>query len=149
MTVVRAAGSADIPEIAEIERSCFSPPWSEKSLAEEIGPEDTFFAAAAEQGGRILGFCIARMAGDEAELYQIAVREDERRKGTAALLMESLLVWAAERGAGKIFLEVREGNSPAVGLYLRYGFSVISRRKDYYSAPAEDALIMERTVVRR
>ena len=147
MTVIRAAGSADIPEIAEIERSCFSPPWSEKSLAEEIGPEDTFFAAA-EEDGRILGFCIARMAGDEAELYQIAVRGDARRKGTAALLMESLLGWAAERGAGKIFLEVREGNGPAVGLYLRYGFSVISRRKDYYSAPAEDALIMERTVVR-
>ena len=147
MTAVRAAGSADVPEIAELERSCFSPPWSEKSLAEELCSPDAFFAVASD-GGRILGFCIARIAGGEAELYRIAVREDARRRGTAALLMGSMIRWAEERGAEKLFLEVRAGNRPAVGLYERCGFSVINIRKNYYSAPAEDALIMERTVVR-
>lgn len=146
MTEIRAAGSADIPEIAEIERSCFSPAWSEKSLLDELGSRDTFFAVAAEDS--ILGFCIARMAGDEAELYQIAVRDDARRRGTAALLMEAMLTWASESGAERLFLEVRAGNEPAVGLYERFGFSVINRRKDYYSAPAEDALIMEKTIAR-
>ncbi|MBO4831589.1 MAG: ribosomal protein S18-alanine N-acetyltransferase [Oscillospiraceae bacterium] len=147
MTVIRAAGSADVPEIAELERSCFSPPWSEKSLLDELGSPDAFFAVASDED-KILGFCIARFAGGEAELYRIAVREDARRRGTAALMMGSMIRWAEEQGAEKLFLEVRAGNGPAVGLYERSGFSVINIRKNYYSAPAEDALIMERTIVR-
>ncbi|MBR3212213.1 MAG: ribosomal protein S18-alanine N-acetyltransferase [Oscillospiraceae bacterium] len=146
MTEIRAAGSADIPEISEIERSCFSPAWSDKSLLDELASQDTFFAVASD--GRILGFCVARIAGDEAELYQIAVSENARRRGTAALLMEAVFRWAAASGAEKLFLEVRACNGPAVGLYEKTGFSVINIRKDYYSAPVEDALIMEKTIVR-
>lgn len=148
MILIRAAGSDDIPEIAAIERECFSPPWSEKSLAEELDSTDTFFAVAAEDG-RVVGFCIARAAGDEAELYQIAVRERDRRRGAASALMDAMLAWARASGATRVFLEVRAGNAPAAALYEKHGFSVICTRKDYYSAPVEDALIMRGETGRR
>ena len=143
MTEIRAVGSADIPRIAEIERACFSPPWSEKSLIEELSSPDTFFAAA-EEAGRIIGFLIARISGGDAELYQIAVTEDRRRRGDASKLMDAMLFWAKNAGAEKVFLEVRAGGHAAVALYEKYGFAVIGTRKDYYSAPTEDALIMEK-----
>ncbi len=147
MIRIREARKADIPSVLELERAAFSPPWSERALLDQIGREDGFFAVAVREdeaagGGTVLGFVITRRAADETELYQIAVREVCRRQGIAGLLMEAMLEDSRRHDAASVYLEVRAGNSAAIGLYEKFGFTVAGRRKNYYSNPVEDALVM-------
>ena len=143
---ITAAEKNDIPEIALLERACFSPPWSAAQLEEELNAPDGFFALCRD-GGRLAGFIIMRMAGDQGELYQIAVAEEYRRAGLGAALLSRGLEWLSEKRAESAFLEVRRGNAPAVGLYEKLGFERLGIRKNYYTHPAEDALIMVRKVI--
>jgi len=140
-----SAGIEHMPQIVKIEQECISPPWTECSLAGELGSPDAFFAAAAENGEPV-GFCIAKIAGDEAELYQIAVTASARRRGTALALMEAMFEWLSGRSISRVFLEVRKSNAPAIALYERCGFTELCERKNYYTAPVEDALILVRDV---
>jgi GNAT superfamily N-acetyltransferase len=87
ITVIHAA-EANMPAVLKIENEAISPPWSEGALLNEVGREDGLFALAAEDDA-VLGFCIVRCAADEAELYQIAVRQDCRRRGIADLLLDA------------------------------------------------------------
>ena len=79
---------------------------------------------------------------EEGEIMNVAVRREYRRKGVAGRLMKELLSRAEKRGAARFILEVREGNLPAVRLYESLGFLHAGRRRNFYSDPAEDALIM-------
>jgi ribosomal-protein-alanine N-acetyltransferase len=148
MIRIRDAGEPDIPAVMNIEEEAFSPPWSEGALLNQIGRDDGLFAVAvegdADNGGQVLGFIIIRRAADEAELYQIAVREDERRRGIAAKLMEAALADCRRHGTVSMYLEVRRGNQEAIALYKKFGFKVEGRRKNYYSSPVEDAVVMSR-----
>lgn len=143
---ITAAEKNDIPELCRLENACFSPPWSAVQLEEELGLPDGFFALCRD-GGRIAGFIIMRMAGDQGELYQIAVSEEYRRAGLGAALLRRGLEWLSEKRAESAFLEVRRGNTPAVGLYEKLGFERLGVRKSYYTYPTEDALIMVRKVI--
>jgi len=89
-----------------------------------------------------LGFVILRRAGDEGELFQIAVDNAARRQGAADILMGAALDYASEKSLSSVFLEVRKSNEAAIGLYKKHGFEPVRRRKDYYSDPVEDAVIM-------
>jgi ribosomal-protein-alanine N-acetyltransferase len=147
MIRIREVQEADIPSVLELERAAFSPPWSERALLDQVGREDGFFAVAVREdetpgGGTVLGFVITRRAADETELYQIAVREACRRQGIAGLLMEAVLEDSRRHDAASVYLEVRAGNTAAIGLYEKFGFTVAGRRKNYYSNPVEDALVM-------
>ena len=137
-----------------VEREAISPPWSEGALLGEIGREDGLFILAVEGGcaaednecgadcGAVVGFCILRRAADEAELYQLAVRDDCRRRGIGAALLETVLQSCRQHGAVSVYLEVRRSNGPAIHLYKKHGFKNEGRRKNYYSSPVEDAVIM-------
>lgn len=147
MIQIRDARKADIPAVLELERAAFSPPWSERALLDQVGREDGFFAVAVREyeaagDGTVLGFVITRRAADETELYQITVRDTCRRQGIAGLLMEAALEDSRRHDAASVYLEVRTGNSAAIGLYEKLGFTVAGRRKNYYSSPMEDALVM-------
>ena len=89
---------------------------------------------------RLLGYALLRVL-DDAELLQIGVNEECRRRGIGRALLRESLRLADEKN---VFLEVREGNGPARGLYANCGFSEIGRRKRYYTDPQEDAVLMER-----
>ena len=142
MTVIRNIRAADLPAVMEIEREAIHPPWTEGALLAEIGHADSIFLVAEAQT-RVLGFILLRAGLDEAELYQIAVRHEARGQGIGAQLMTAALQNAAGRGTVAVFLEVREGNAEARRLYTRYRFREINVRKDYYSHPTENAVVMK------
>ena len=139
------ATEAHLPQVLAIEREAISPPWSEGALLGEIGREDGIFCLAVDDGADgddIVGFCILRQAADEAELYQLAVREDCRRRGIGDALMDRVLGGCRARGVASVYLEVRRYNDAAIHLYKKRGFKSEGRRKNYYSSPVEDAVIM-------
>lgn len=148
MICVAEATEDDMPRLLEIEREAISPPWTEGALLSEIYREDSFFAVAVcqENDARppavTLGFVILRRAGDEGELFQIAVDNAARRQGAADILMGAALDYASEKSLSSVFLEVRKSNEAAIRLYKKHGFETVRRRKDYYSDPVEDAVIM-------
>ena len=133
-----------ISDIIKIEQASFDPPWSEDALMSELGRSDAFFAVAVEEG-TVLGFCVLRLLSGEAELFQIAVAQEDRRSGIGSRLLEEALAFSVQNGAVSVFLEVRKSSEAAIGLYEKFGFLQKGIRKNYYTRPAEDAVIMEYT----
>ena len=107
---------ADIPQIAELERICFSDPWSEQTLRDSlVNPLYRF--VAVKDGARVLGYAGMFLTIPEAQIANIAVTPDERRQGLGRLLVRGLVREAEEAGAQVVFLEVREHNARAIALY--------------------------------
>lgn len=142
--ILRPAVTEDVPALAELEKSSFSDPWSERLLAETMESvyDEVWVLALAD--GTLAGYLNARFLGDEGELMRIAVRPDLRGFGYSRKLMERLVKSAGEKGAKDLTLEVRAGNAPALNLYKSWGFQAEAVRKDYYRNPREDAVIMWR-----
>ena len=138
---VRAALPGDVPAIAALERLCFSEPWREQSLQEQISSPLAVTLVCRDEAG-LLGYAYGSAIPPEGELYRIAVGLDARRGGIGTLLLTSFLTEMKARGATSVYLEVRESNSPARALYERNGFSLVGIRKNYYRAPLENAVIM-------
>jgi ribosomal-protein-alanine N-acetyltransferase len=84
--------------------------------------------------GEAIGFSLSRTVADEAELLLIGVLPDRHRQGIGGKLLEDFVDRARDQGAGRVHLEVREGN-PAAGMYRAAGFHPIGRRRNYYRAP--------------
>lgn len=125
--------------LAEIERACFHAPWSENMLREELG-KGIFLVA--EQDGRTAGL---RRLPDRARrgvYYQCAVSPDFRRQGIARALIAELTAKAGENKLAFVTLEVRESNAPAIALYTGAGFAPVGKRKNFYSNPTENAVLM-------
>jgi len=138
---IKTASKGDIEGIMEIERASFSVPWSENSMMFEINSEDSY-VGVAEENGEILGFAILHRFGDESEIFNIAVKEAHRGKGIGKMLMLSVIDSAEKNAVDLIYLEVRESNTAAFGLYEGLGFETLAIRKNYYDAPKENAIIM-------
>lgn len=140
---IRDADAPDVPAIVAIERESFGDPWSEKSFRSLLGSPACRFRVA-EHDGQVLGYAIAWIIGEEAELANLAVQPSGRRAGVGAALLDDLLQ-ATDRGRGTtIYLEVRAGNHAAQALYRSRGFVAAGVRKDYYTRPSEDAMVMRR-----
>ena len=134
---------AHVAQIAELEKQCFSDPWSEKSVASELENPLALWLAAVENG-RVLGYAGSQTVMDETDMMNIAVHPDFRHQGIAKGLIESLIAELKERGSRGLTLEVRLSNMPAVSLYEKLGFAQIGRRPNYYRNPKEDALILRK-----
>lgn len=137
---------AQLPQAAVLERACFSHPWTEKALAEDLDNELLTLLAAVGEDGTLLGYGEVRTVLDEGNLERIAVAPQFRRHGAAEALLRRFLDDGREKLAF-LTLEVRAGNVPAIGLYEKLGFEVVGRRRNYYREEGEDALLM--TVVLR
>ncbi len=140
---VRRMEPADLAEVMEIERSSFSTPWPLQTFHGLLRRADSLLWVA-EAGDRVVGYAVVWIVLDQAELGDIAVAEAWRRRGIGRLLLDTVLDAMAERGVRELFLEVRPSNVEARRLYERYGFDEVGRRKDYYSRPREDALVLRR-----
>ncbi len=132
--------SAIISGVKNIENSCFSIPWSERSIEGQIFTDGAIFACICENG-EIAGYVCGQTVADECELYRIAVLESHRKKGYANMLMEYFISECKSKAIKSIFLEVRSSNTPARSLYEKSGFQMLGVRKKYYSDPTEDAVI--------
>lgn len=137
--------SADMAAVAELEARCFSSPWGEEHLRAAL-TSPHFSAYGIKGQGRLYAYISLSLVPGEIEVLNIATRPEQRRRGLArALLVRALKAAApaAKQGYGvRVFLEVRMGNAPALGLYRSLGFAQVGMRKGYYRDTGEDALIL-------
>lgn len=140
---VRLATAADIDAVYAIECDCFADAWTRSSFEFLLTSEAHLFTVAT-LCDRVVGFAVWSSIPPEGELCDIAVDGSMRRQGIGGRLIGSFLTYASERGITDVYLEVRRSNSTASELYRKYGFDPIGIRKDYYSSPREDAIVMRR-----
>ncbi len=138
---IRQMVPGDVRQVAEIERSTFSIPWSEASFKDTLNREDTLYLVA-EAEGEILGYCGLWQSLYEGEIPNVAVKESCRRRGVGKALLEALFLQGEKRGITAYTLEVRVGNSGAILLYEKLGFQAVGIRPGFYEKPKEDAVIM-------
>lgn len=128
--------------VEQIERESFSTPWTEKMFLAALKAGNHLLRIICEPDGTLAGYYVLYIAADEADLADIAVRQQSRRRGYAGKMLRDMKDQAVKCGVVHIFLEVRESNLAAQSAYLSAGFTVCGRRKRYYHQPEEDALIM-------
>ena len=132
---------AHLSAVAEMEKECFSKPWSPGALREEMeNPLAAFFVAVC--GGEPVGYAGMNFVLDEGYIDNIAVSPRFRRRGVATALLRRLQVFALQSGLAFLTLEVRASNAGAIGLYERFGFRRAGLRRGFYDAPKEDGVIM-------
>ena len=132
---------SQVEAVARLEAQVFSTPWSKQALMDTLLEEHIlFYTALADED--VAGHCGIYLAADEGEITNVAVAPPFRRHKVAQELLEKTMAKAYEKGARKIFLEVRSQNEPAIRLYQKAGFYQIGVRKNYYQKPQDDALVM-------
>ena len=135
--LIAAAQPEHVPAIAALEAACFSCPNTEDMICAHL---ERYTAALKD--GEVLGYSTVTSVLDECSLDNIAVLPACRRQGIARLLMGAMIADARQRKMACIRLEVRQSNVPAVTMYKQYGFRVDGVRKNYYTKPREDAILM-------
>lgn len=138
---IRYMKREDVSRVAEIERQCFSEPWSEKAFADTVSDENYLYIVA-DCDGQVAGYVGGVMSAPETDITNIAVSGEYRRMGIGTELMRQFAGVLTKRNMQTVFLEVRESNEPAIGLYSAEGFEQVGIRKDFYRMPVENALIM-------
>lgn len=134
-----------LDQAAEIERICFSDPWSRRMLAEHLENECAATLVAQGEDGTVLGYAGLLVAADEGYITNVAVRPEYRRQGVASQLLDVFARFARGRALAFLTLEVRASNAAARALYAKHGYIQAGLRKNYYEHPKEDAVIMTRT----
>lgn len=143
--VIRKGTKEDIEAIYAIELESFSVPWSLESITKELENEMAYYVVA-EEDGQVLGYAGLWDVVGEGQITNIAVRPSGRRKGIGKRLVEGLMAYGKEKGLEVLILEVRESNEAAIRLYSQAGFKDIGKRKNYYTKPTEDAILMALTL---
>ena len=143
MLTFREMEMDDLEDVIRLEEESFSTPWSANSLFTFFIRSDTFFCAALEDG-KLVGYAGLTLVPPEGDLVNIAVDEACRGRGIGRGLLDFLLSEGEKRGITDVFLEVRISNTHARRLYDAAGFKFLAVRKDYYTDPDEDALLMKR-----
>lgn len=133
-----------IAEINELEKLCFSLPWSRQALISQLPDDMHMFIAAIGDDGQVLGYVGMMYVLDEGYISNVAVSPEHRRLGIADALINALIDRANDKDLSFVTLEVRKSNVPAIELYIKNGFSEVGRRKNYYTKPTEDAILMTR-----
>jgi [ribosomal protein S18]-alanine N-acetyltransferase len=150
---IRSAASGDVSSIVAIERECpTAAHWTEQQYqvslvaAEAVRRLVLVAEATGDAPGQstLLGFLVARQLAPDWELENIVVAPSAQRIGVGKRLLEALFGEARKTRSQCLFLEVRESNEAARGLYQSLGFRQTGRRKSYYSSPLEDAVLYSR-----
>jgi ribosomal-protein-alanine N-acetyltransferase len=132
-----------VSQIAQLEAMCFSSPWSEKSIFNELTNPLSLWIVAVDDD-RVVGYVGSQSVLGESDMMNIAVAPDYRRKGIARTLVLELISLLSENMVSRLTLEVRKSNLSAIKLYEMLGFHQVGCRPNYYSAPKEDALILRK-----
>ena len=132
----------DLPAVVAIENACYSQPWSEATLLNELTGLPHSRVWGIRQAGELLGYAVVWVIADEGHLANLAVTPGARRRGLARRLLDESLLDARRRGATAVYLEVRASNRAAQALYLSAGFRLIGTRAKYYENNQEDAVLM-------
>ncbi len=135
------AKDEQVSAILNIERECFSVPWTEHMLKAQIYGGDHIFLTA-EMDGEVLGYIGLMLVSGEGYISNVAVKPGMRRQGIGSALIMELIGRARTEDAEFLTLEVRRSNPAAIELYEKHGFEEAGCRRGYYDKPAEDAIIM-------
>lgn len=138
---IRPMTQNDIRIVSIMEMEIFTDPWPENIFQELIDDPEVFPLIAAWRR-EVIGYAVYAIAYGEAQLANIAVAPKYRGKSIAKKLLKCILEFAARAGCENIFLDVRPSNDAAIGLYKAFGFMELYIRQDYYTSPAENALVM-------
>ncbi len=137
--------AARLPQITALEKLCFpTDPWSEGLFQAALDSPHTVILLAEGEDGAVLGYAVLSVVLDEGNLDNIAAAPEHRRQGVADALLGALTGFGRECLA-LLTLEVRASNAPAIALYEKHGFRPVGRRRNYYSDPREDAVLMTLT----
>ena len=134
---------AHIAQVANIEKSIFSIPWSEDAFEKSNLSDDTIYLVAVEQD-KVIGYCGVYISFEVGNITNVAVDANFRKKHVATALIEELIYLCKGKKMTQIVLEVRETNVPAIKLYEKLGFVEMGIRKNFYKKPTENALIMSK-----
>lgn len=139
------AGDADLEGVLEVERESFTSPWTREMYAWELQNRGVCHIYVVRTSDcPVAGFCAFWLVFDEIHINNLALRPQHRGHGYGTALMHHVLAEARRLGARRATLEVRAGNAGALRLYERLGFYVAGTRRNYYTNPVEDALILWR-----
>jgi [ribosomal protein S18]-alanine N-acetyltransferase len=148
--LVRKLAAQDLDDVLVLAaESSEAPHWNRRDYEQMLvaQPSDSLLRCGlvADSSGKVAGFAVVSWLRQEvvAEVEGLFVERDCRRQGVGSALIAACMAWAAKAGASKIRLEVRASNTAAHALYRRYGFSTAGVRRAYYSAPVEDALVLQ------
>lgn len=144
--IIREMQLKDVPAIAQLEKVCFTDPWSENSIASELSNRLSYWLVA-EDNGVIAGYVGSQSVLDGADMMNLAVAPDYRRQGIGEQLVNELVAYLRQKGIIVLLLEVRVSNAPAIALYEKLDFEQVGRRPRYYTNPREDALILRKELV--
>jgi len=132
-----------VVQVTELEKQCFSDPWSENSVRSELNNPLSLWIVACD-GDSVVGYVGSQSVLGEADMMNLAVAPQYRRRSVASNLITTLVEKLTESGVHCLTLEVRVSNSPAIGLYTKNGFIAVGKRPNYYHNPKEDALILRK-----
>ena len=140
-----------VPRIAALEAANFSAPWDEASIRAELeNPLALWLIAEGEAGEGeerpVLGYVGSQSCFEDADVLNVCVAPEARRRGVAEALMLELERRLIPKGVEKITLEVRASNAPAIALYSKIGYTKVGMRRNYYEKPREDALILQKSL---
>ena len=148
--MIRKMEDRDLYRVVEIDRNCFTLPWSFTSYQFEIHSSRVSRCWVAEMEDRgklvIAGMIVCWLVVDEMHIGTIAVDTPYRRMGIASAFLQLVHDQASAEGVERIFLEVRRSNIAAQNLYHKYGYQIVGVREGYYADNHEDALLMEHQV---
>ena len=139
--LIRNAVPDDLDALEELEKECFSLPWTREQLQGEL-PDGRHEFLTAEVNGEVVGYIGMMSVLDEGYISNVAVSPRFRRSGIGRALVAEMMRRARYRELSFVTLEVREHNDGAIALYSEAGFVPVGRRKNYYERPREDAILM-------
>ncbi len=141
MLEFKKMGKEHIDMVAEIEKDNFTMPWSKNSFLEAVEDKSAIYIVALEDS-KVVGYAGMWTAVDEADITNVAVKQDKRNAGIGFKVMDYLFSCGRNAGIMRFFLEVRKSNEAAIALYTKCGFRSVGIRKNFYEKPVEDAIIM-------
>lgn len=146
---IRQARLYDVPAMARIERESFDEPWSADEITKAvISGDGSVYVAVAEIGEERAGYADMRIVAGESQIYNLAVAKEFRGRGIGEALLTHMIEKSEELGLSSITLEVRATNETAISLYEKLGFVKVGMRKGYYSNGREDAVLMDKALVK-
>ena len=137
---IKPMSAAHLPRLAQREQTCFSAPWTQQALAEELSNGQAHFLVA-QSDGEVLGYLGVQEIAGEGYITNVAVFPKARGQGVATALLDKAAQDAARRDCAFLTLEVRESNAPAIALYEKMGYTQVGQRKNFYRDPPENALL--------
>ncbi|MDH3259051.1 MAG: ribosomal protein S18-alanine N-acetyltransferase [Deltaproteobacteria bacterium] len=148
--ILREMEKEDINRILEIERESFRLPWSRALFLDEFTRDYSHtYVVCDREKGEVQGFIIFWVLFDECHILNISVAKAMRRRGLGEKLMQRCEKIANNKGASYLYLEVREGNQPAINLYGKLGFRFVGLRRGYYTDTGEDGWVMIKNVKKK